>query len=412
MSTTDSEYSSEVSISSDDNAEHNDNLDLTNSILGKYNIIRELGRGTFSIVWLAYDTYNDKFYAIKVQDPNEFDDGLDEVKFVKKLPKDKGYFNYLIDSFIERHNNNKYLCSVWELHYSDADYLIRKGCYTNGFPLHIVKKIMKQLIYSLYILHNKYKVFHGDLKPDNILIRGINNYDNFIINKYKESDFKTKYKKALDELSTSKIANSKTSIKSGIRKRIHQEIMNNINKEITNLNIDKHSTNSKYLESINISLSDFGTHCEEDDYYSEPFGTRYYQAPEIILMGKCSFPVDIWALGCTFYELLTGHILFNPNKCSKYSRDYNHLYLIKETCGDFPINFLKTTKHYKKYFDNNYKLFNDDIDNYNRLDRKLECLSVSDSDKNKIKELLVSMLHIDISKRIKINDLIKNDFFN
>jgi serine/threonine protein kinase len=54
---------------------------------------------------------------------------------------------------------------------------------------------------------------------------------------------------------------------------------------------------NEYLNPINISLADFGTVCSEDESYDNSFGTRYYQAPEIILMGKCKYPVDIWALG-------------------------------------------------------------------------------------------------------------------
>jgi len=37
-------------------------------------------------------------------------------------------------------------------------------------------------------------------------------------------------------------------------------------------------------------------------------------APEIILMGDCKKSVDIWALGCTLFELLTGEILFDVDK--------------------------------------------------------------------------------------------------
>ena len=94
----------------------------------------------------------------------------------------------------------------------------------------------------------------------------------------------------------------------------------------------------------------------EDNYYEKPFGTRYYQAPEIVLMGKCSYPVDIWALGCTYYELLSGNILFNPIKDLNKSRDYYHLSLIHNTCGSFSSSFLCKTKRYKEFFKNNILL--------------------------------------------------------
>ena len=159
---------------------------------------------------------------------------------------------------------------------------------------------------------------------------------------------------------------------------------------------------------MNISLADFGTYCEEHNFYEEPFGTRYYQAPEIILMGKCSFPVDIWALGCTFYELLSGKLLFDPIKDSNYSRDYYHLCLINETCGKFPLNFLKKTKYYRTFF-NSYGQINDYTNQLeDRLDRKINELNRSDISTETlylIKKLIKLMLQIDPQKRITIDQI-------
>ena len=60
-------------------------------------------------------------------------------------------------------------------------------------------------------------------------------------------------------------------------------------------------------------MADFDTFCVSNMSHTSVFGTRYYQAPEIILQGECWTPVDIWALGCTFFELLSGKFLFNTN---------------------------------------------------------------------------------------------------
>ena len=35
-------------------------------------------------------------------------------------------------------------------------------------------------------------------------------------------------------------------------------------------------------------------------------GTSYWMAPEVVKFGKCSRFSDIWSLGCTVYEMLTG----------------------------------------------------------------------------------------------------------
>lgn len=407
---------SEVSISSDENLDHSDNLELNNNIIKNYNVICELGRGSFSIVWLAYNIDNNNFYALKVQNPTEYESGIEEIKFVSKLPQNPNVFNNLIEYFIEKKDGKKFLCSVWELHCSNIDSLLRKGNFQNGFSINIVKKIMKQLIVGLKILHNKFKVFHGDIKTDNILIKGINNKNQFIIQNYKNEQYLEKYIEAKKKFwinlgkDLKNISKMKKEDKIIIRKQIHQDIMKKILPQCDELS--PYTINDDYLKLMNISLADFGTYCEEDNYYEESFGTRYYQAPEIILMGKCSYPVDIWALGCTFFELLSGNILFDPIKDSKYSRDYYHLCLINETCGNYPIKFLQNTKYYKNFFNSKGKLMDYIAPDENRLDRKLNELLLDPVNKETIKEILINMLNIDPNKRWTINDLDACSFFN
>jgi mitogen-activated protein kinase 1/3 len=39
--------------------------------------------------------------------------------------------------------------------------------------------------------------------------------------------------------------------------------------------------------------------------------TRYYRAPEVMLSSQAyKMSVDMWSIGCTFAEVLTGKILF------------------------------------------------------------------------------------------------------
>jgi len=405
----DSEY---LSVSSDEDITQSNNLDLTGKIIKNYNVICELGRGSFSIVWLAFSMKSNDFFALKVQNPSEFKDGQSEIKFVEKLPLSPSVFNNICDSFIEIRDNQKYLCSSWKLHCSDIDCLIRKSKYGNGFDLETVKKIMRQLIDAVKILHQKFKVFHGDIKTDNILVKGINNKDAFIINRYNEENFFKKYSEAKEKFwvdvkkkDIDKIEKMDKNDKRKIRIEIHEQITNKILEEYSLSDISKYSIDSKYLESIDVSLADFGTYCEEHNFYEESFGTRYYQAPEIILMGQCSYPVDIWALGCTFYELLTGNLLFDPIKDSKHSRDYYHLQLIHETCGDFPKSFLKKTKHYKQFFDSNYKLKGYEPDGSNRLDRKLNEFNFDKHTLDFINLILKGTLEIDPNKRWTIEKL-------
>jgi len=192
---TEDNYSSEQSSEQSDDNEYN-LKNLEGEILGNYNIIYELGRGGYSIVWLGYCINDAKYYAIKVQNSDDYEDGIDEIKIMKKL--NHNYINRLKDYFIEkRYDNNGdkvlYVCSVYEVCCGNLDGIARKGCYPNGYPSTVVKKIYKQILKGLNYLHNEKKLLHGDLKPDNILLKGYNKRDELLIKLYDNEKFNEKY---------------------------------------------------------------------------------------------------------------------------------------------------------------------------------------------------------------------------
>ena len=57
------------------------NIDLNGDILENYNIITELGSGAYSRVWLGFNVQDNKYYAIKVQNSDDYEDGKDEIEF-------------------------------------------------------------------------------------------------------------------------------------------------------------------------------------------------------------------------------------------------------------------------------------------------------------------------------------------
>ena len=130
-------------------------------------------------------------------------------------------------------------------------------------------------------------------------------------------------------------------------------------------------------------------------------------------MGKSSYAVDIWASGCVFYELLTGRILFDPEKDSKHSRDEYHLWWINSICGDFSIKFLKKTKYWKRYFDSSGKLLNikAPLNNENLIKKLLHKYNVLE-DIDLIVDLLKGMLEISPIRRFDVDKCLKHPFFS
>ena len=369
-----------TSSSSDKYISESDNLDLYKKCLRNYNIIIRIGEGSCCVVWLVFNTIDKQIYALKVQNPSEYESGLDEINFVSKLPKSP-LFNNIIEYFIEEINNLSYLCSIWKLYKCNLDTIIRHGPYTNGLPFNISLNILFQIASGLKILHTKFKVFHGDIKTDNILVEGVNKKYDTIFKKYLELYETLTHDKIID-------------------------IIESMDIEDDNYELPK--------ENYIVSISDFGAYCKINMKHSDTFGTRYYQAPEIILLGNCTYAVDIWALGCTFFEILTGDILFDPNKDAYNPRDYYHLCLINETCGDFPYYFLKKTQKYKLFFDSKYKIKNFDIEDGNRLYRKLSVITLPTIEMDLVKKLLINMLQIYYKDRYNIHDILLeiNNFNN
>ena len=445
-----SEHSSELCSNSESNSKHsserssnsserssnssyassseNNNIDLTGDIINNYNIISQLGKGSYSRVWLAYNISDNKYYALKVQNPDDFSDGKDEIKILKKIPADEPYINRLVEYFVETRFVNdtptNFICSVYELCAGNLDGLSRKGKYKNGYPEHIVKKIFKQVLLSLNTVHNKLDGYHGDIKPDNILLCGLNNKDAKYIKMYGKHNFAEIYAKTKKEyMLEKKLKKLDPAMKSRIRKKIHTALieMMDENEEDNNLCDDK------YFDNLKIKLTDFGFYCHKDEFFHEPFGTRYYMAPEIILMNECNDKVDIWALGCMLFELITGKILFDPHGDEKGSTDYHHLEMMINLCGEFNGQF-QSGKYYKKFFKNN-KLtdmeYNDDfkMSTFDKIKKQFNTQSVNNTQSinntqsvnnslHIIIRLIESMLQINPKKRPSIKDLLKNNWLN
>jgi len=76
------------------------------------------------------------------------------------------------------------------------------------------------------------------------------------------------------------------------------------------------------------------------DEYTDYVATRWYRAPEL-LVGDTQYgpPVDIWAIGCVFAELLTGQPLW-PGRS-----DVDQLYLIRKTLGECQLIYCSRILH-------------------------------------------------------------------
>ncbi|XP_012726067.2 SRSF protein kinase 1a isoform X2 [Fundulus heteroclitus] len=144
---------------------------------GKYHVIRKLGWGHFSTVWLAWDTQVKRFVAMKVVKSAEHytETAVDEIKLLKSVrnsdPDDpkREMVVQLLDDFKISGVNGTHVCMVFEVLGHHLLKWIIKSNY-QGLPLACVKSIIRQVLQGLDYLHTKCQIIHTDIKPENILM--------------------------------------------------------------------------------------------------------------------------------------------------------------------------------------------------------------------------------------------------
>ncbi|KAK3539937.1 hypothetical protein QTP70_019581 [Hemibagrus guttatus] len=144
---------------------------------GKYHVIRKLGWGHFSTVWLAWDIQGKRFVAMKVVKSAEHytETALDEIKLLRSVrntdPDDpnREMVVQLLDDFKISGVNGTHVCMVFEVLGHHLLKWIIKSNY-QGLPLPCVKSIIRQVLQGLDYLHTKCKIIHTDIKPENILM--------------------------------------------------------------------------------------------------------------------------------------------------------------------------------------------------------------------------------------------------
>ncbi|XP_059188949.1 SRSF protein kinase 1a isoform X1 [Centropristis striata] len=144
---------------------------------GKYHVIRKLGWGHFSTVWLAWDIQVKRFVAMKVVKSAEHytETAVDEIKLLRSVrnsdPADpnREMVVQMVDDFKISGINGTHVCMVFEVLGHHLLKWIIKSNY-QGLPLPCVKSIIKQVLQGLDYLHTKCQIIHTDIKPENILM--------------------------------------------------------------------------------------------------------------------------------------------------------------------------------------------------------------------------------------------------
>lgn len=143
----------------------------------RYHVVRKLGWGHFSTVWLCWDLSGKRFAALKVvkSAAHYTETALDEIKLLRSVrdsdPQDpyRERVVQLLDDFKISGVNGTHVCMVFEVLGHNLLKLIIRSNY-QGIPIANVKTIIRQVLEGLDYLHAKCKIIHTDIKPENILL--------------------------------------------------------------------------------------------------------------------------------------------------------------------------------------------------------------------------------------------------
>ena len=144
---------------------------------GKYTLVRKLGWGHFSTVWLARDNDKHSHVAMKIvrSAKHYTETAVDEIKLLDKVTTSDlhhpghEHVIQLLDTFTHKGPNGVHVVMVFEVLGENLLGLIRRYKH-RGIPIVFVKQIAKQLLSTLDFLHRKCGVVHTDIKPENVLI--------------------------------------------------------------------------------------------------------------------------------------------------------------------------------------------------------------------------------------------------
>ncbi|EAW11290.1 serine/threonine-protein kinase [Aspergillus clavatus NRRL 1] len=147
---------------------------------GQYRVIRKLGEGSYSTVWLARDLKNSGYVALKIL-VSEISGLTTELRILRHIteaaPAEAArHVTQLLGEFEHRGPNGVHRCLVFEPMGPSVNTMVeelpqfkprRRGMKIR-YPLRMAKSVLKQSLQALAFLHEN-GIAHGDFQPGNIL---------------------------------------------------------------------------------------------------------------------------------------------------------------------------------------------------------------------------------------------------
>ncbi|KAI0823098.1 kinase-like protein [Trametes gibbosa] len=361
---------------------------------GRYEVHRKLGSGVYSTTWLVSDNeaecsdvVTDKYHAAKVLtlDGTRAHAGgaSRELEFLQQIAacEDINSLPVLEDHFEESGPGGAHLCLVMQLLSSDVS-SFRRTSPTKALPVHIVKNILAQTLEGLKQLH-ELNIIHTDLKLDNILFNAVGS------DKDVEEQLKAEPATVEREI---EIEGKKYPV-------LRSQPLRH------NFSCDASPFEAEIMQFTIVDLGQAQRAGEQPTV--DEFSAYSLRAPELLLQSDFGPKIDIWALGCLTYELLTGRWLFAPEEGEDWSIEDDHLAKMLELTGErFSPTMLERAQLRSKYLDEHGNLLRLELIPGQSIEAALAVYkTVPESEVGGAANFIRSCLRLDSSERASAKEL-------
>uniref|UniRef100_A0A915ENP8 Protein kinase domain-containing protein n=1 Tax=Ditylenchus dipsaci TaxID=166011 RepID=A0A915ENP8_9BILA len=298
------------------------NMGVGHKMLDKYEKLGKIGEGSYGVVFKCRNRDNGQIVAIKK-----------EIRMLKQLKHPN------LVNLIEVFKRNRKLHLVFE--HCDRTVLDDLEKYPRGCPESLTKKVLYQLLHAIRFCH-AHNCIHRDVKPENILLttqdvvklgdfgfaRIINTnelYTDYVATRSKKSKRRAEKSQLLQREAA---RNARMAKKIRATEEMKQNMMARqksaavLPSQMSNIaGIRWSKKRAKKTAKLEIPKPCFQIKGQFEE----------------LLVGDIQYgpPVDIWAIGCVFAEMVTGEALW-PGRS-----DVDQLYLIKRTMGDITNRHLQ-----------------------------------------------------------------------
>ncbi|KAJ5469301.1 Protein kinase dsk1 [Penicillium diatomitis] len=438
---------------------------------GRYVVVRKLGWGHFSTVWLSRDTTTGKHVALKVvrSAAHYTETAIDEIKLLNRIVQAKPdhpgrkHVVSLLDSFEHKGPNGVHVCMVFEVLGENLLGLIKRWNH-RGIPMPLVKQITKQVLMGLDYLHRECGIIHTDLKPENVLIE-IGDVEQIVKAHVEQeeakkeleskednrngrrrrrtlitgsqplpsplntsfSGFDFKHSSSNSHSSLSQMVNESTSTDPSMKETLgikdedekqkqREKTTDLLEREVSGISLDKSPSKTPLEEAIDASIisvkiADLGNACWVGHHFTNDIQTRQYRSPEVILGAKWGASTDVWSMACMVFELITGDYLFDPQSGTKYGKDDDHIAQIIELLGPFPKSLCLSGKWSQEIFNRKGELRNiHRLRHWALPDVLREKYHYSVEEAMRISEFLLPMLDLHPEKRANAGGMASHEW--